>query len=102
MKKKYFITTTGEILEYELYSSTSMAPQKGCDILIKNEHGHVYSGNSSYYLDSVEEAAQRWIEKQLLYIEQAAARLSSDVAALRNLQANVRSFNSGEVKNESN
>jgi hypothetical protein len=102
MSKKYFITIHGDIREYELHSSTSMRPQDGCDMLIKDKHGHVSSANSSRYFDTVEEAVQRWSEKQLLYIEQSSSRLSSEVAAFRNLQSNFRSFISGETSNAGN
>ncbi|MEB3214423.1 MAG: hypothetical protein VKL39_23955 [Leptolyngbyaceae bacterium] len=100
--KKYFVSTRGDINEYEVHKSDSVRPQDGCDMLVRDKHGHVYSASSSVYFDTVEEAAQRWVEQQKLYIDRLTSRLSSEVAALRNLQANLRSFNSGEIDNASN
>lgn len=83
--KVYFITIHGELLEYEkldLSKCPSMAPAKGCDMLIRDSRGNINSANSFSYFSSVADAVSSFEKKQRQYIAQTESRLAEEKQAL--------------------
>ncbi len=50
--------------EVEVVDMPGMTPIVGCDILIKNEHGHINSARSARYSDSAADAIAAALESE--------------------------------------
>jgi hypothetical protein len=70
--KLYFIDIRGRMHEYtKVEHASSMAPIDGCDMLIRDGTGRIYSARSSSYFHTAEEAVANFRSKQLRYIDQS-------------------------------
>ncbi len=90
--KVYFVTTNGNLFEYEVVDPPGQAPQKGCDILIKNMDGHICSGNSISYFESKKEALTKALDQNKKWISVLGIRIKEHIE--------IRDFIQKQLKKE--
>jgi hypothetical protein len=83
--KVYFITINGNLSQYtklEPHEHVGITPVEGCDMIIRNDHGHVFSADSRSYYATIEEAVAAFTERQRGYIDQTEQTLVRERNAL--------------------
>jgi hypothetical protein len=88
--KLYFIDIHGNLLEHtrlDRDEARGLAPANGCDILVKNSRGHINSGNSKNYFETIEEAVANFETRQLEFIAQSESKLARERKALDNARS---------------
>lgn len=105
--KLYFITIHGNLSQYtklEPHEHIGITPAKGCDMIIRNDHGHVFSASSKSYFTSIDDAVASFAERQRSYIAQTERKLEQERAvldhALSHLVTHLTSRFGTQVTNE--
>lgn len=93
---KYIVYTSRAVPtlhEVEVVEVPGMTPIAGCDILIKNEHGHINSAKSSSYSDTEDEAIAAALVAQhdsLEVYEPKVEDIKKAIGSLESMQASRR------------
>lgn len=81
--KVYSVNIRGEISEYTIVEKRGWGPQNGCDILVEDKQGNVYSGSSKDYFLIKREALLNAKKRTEGFIEIHEATLCSSRKALK-------------------
>lgn len=94
--KVYFVSTDGQLKEYTIVNKKdwgNTAPQAGCDILIKDDRGLIYSGSTTSYLPSKKEALEKAEKRGLSFVNTYKNLLETYQEALNNIQDQLKNEN---------
>lgn len=98
MKKVYFVDIKGKLSEFTIIEREGMSPASGCDFLIEDEKGFIYSGSYKSYFATKKEALQEAEKRFLKWAAQSEERLFKEKLALEYVQIQLLDLQSkGEL-----
>lgn len=92
--KLYFVSSSGELLEYQRVEPAGMAPQEGCDMIL-SRCGQFYSAKSAHYSETPEEAYAKFIKGCEEAAQLWADKLSREVELMRKAKRGLASHITG-------
>ncbi len=91
-QKLYFVDTAGNVSEHITVNPPMQAPCRGCDLLVKDKYGHIYSGDSKSYLKSKAVALKKAKETNEKYLKSHLAFAKRQRKILKNIESQLNNL----------